>query len=269
MQPEPDPSSDELDVYPMVRRSKEILRLIGKDAKVLFFVHVPKTGGTDLAIKLQDSALYNVFSLDAPETDYRDQVDGFLPEKPIFIRGHIYLLDAWFNLLKPMQHAEIFTILRNPYALHVSMATMIHERSNMDNSSDQSETGPTDQPELLEKKLIEILETNSYHKDYSDIYMRYFSYATENLPLMDRLKVIRLGELDELTKKLLPGHNPRTTTRLNQSKNQLDLHASQLLNSNLLLSLGKLVSKDERAMYKSLQDKANPAWIHSLNLACT
>lgn len=251
------PTDEDLNIYPMVRRSKELRSLIPKGSPITFFIHVPKTGGTDLAIKLQDSECYNVFSLDAPEDDYRQQVDWFNPKRPTFIRAHIYILDAWFNFLKGLENVDIFTILRNPYSLHVSLATMVYERR--EHEAHELLGAITDQCSQQDFEIIvnKILNSHDYGIKYKDIYTRYFSYALENTPLMDRLRVITIDQVDSFQDKLLPGHSVLNKPRLNQSRNKISYSASSLLSSSLVISLSKLISGTEIRLYEQLLQKAS------------
>ena len=246
------PTEEDLDIYPMVRRSKELRSLIPEGLPITFFIHVPKTGGTDLAIKLQDSECYNVFSLDAPEDDYRQQVDSFNPKRPTFIRAHIYILDAWFNFLKGLANVDIFTVLRNPYSLHVSLATMVYERRELLDAM----TGACSQ-EDFEIIITKILDSHEYGIKYKDIYTSYFSYALENTPLMDRLRVITIDQVESFQSKLLPCHPVLNKPRLNQSRNKISYSASALLNSSLVISLSKLISATEIRVYEQLLQKAS------------
>jgi hypothetical protein len=251
------PTDEDLSIYPMVRRSKELRSLIPEGSSITFFIHVPKTGGTDLAIKLQDSECYNVFSLDAPENDYRQQVDSFNPKRPTFIRAHIYILDAWFNFLKGLENVDIFTILRNPYSLHVSLATMIYERR--EHEAHELLDAITDQcsQQDFEITVNKILDSHDYGIKYKDIYTKYFSYALENTPLMDRLRVITIDQVDSFQDKLLPGHSVLNKPRLNQSHNKISYSASALLSSGLIISLSKLISGTEIRIYEQLLQKAS------------
>lgn len=259
---EPCFNEEDLDSYPMVRRSKEIRALIPVNSSLLFFVHVPKTGGTDLAIKLQDSERFNVFSLDAPEDDYRLQVNWFSSSRPTFIRAHIYILDAWFNFLKGLTNVDIFTVLRSPYSLHVSLATMIYERSLPKQQIHKEPEIAIYEREDYHKALASILGSTDYSNNYKDIYTKYFSYALENTLLMDRLKVISIDQVDELQQRLLPDSRILDEPRLNQSKNRLSLSAQDLLNDHLLIALSKLISRQEIALYERLQAKTGSLdWI--------
>jgi len=294
------PTDEDLSIYPMVRRSKELRSLIPESSPITFFIHVPKTGGTDLAIKLQDSELYNVFSLDAPEDDYRLQLEWFNPNRPTFIRAHIYILDAWLHFLKGLTNVNIFTVLRNPYSLHVSLGTMIYERGlqereiakepktairfftvsrnpysldvslgTMIYERDLQEREIAKEPktairaqEEYEKALASILTSTDYNNNYRDIYTRHFAYALENTPLMDRLKVITIDQVDELQKHLLPEGKLLSRPRLNQAKNKLGFSTEDFLNSDLIVILSKLISRKEITLYEQLQAKAGPInWI--------
>lgn len=222
---------------------------------VTFFLHVPKTGGTDLAIKLQESMRFNVFSLDAPEEDYFLQLKWFNSERPTFIRAHIYASHAWHNFLKWHSNLEVFTIIRNPYALHVSLATMLFERMGSKNNRD-SATKPLDisQDEYI-KKLQAIFASPGYIHDYQHVYVRYFAFILRNSSLMSMLRVIGIDQVDSLQHRLIPGDPVLGKTRLNQSRFSLNLTAGELLNSDLMISLSQLVSTDEISLYHRLQNK--------------
>lgn len=234
----------------MMRRSRELREQISSSMPVIFFLHVPKTGGTDLAIKLQESMRFNVFSLDAPEEDYRLQVKWFNPERPTFIRAHMYANHAWNNFLKWQNNLELFTIIRSPYALHVSLATMMLER--MESKAD-GELGMSQQEYV--DKLLNIIKSPSYLNDYRDIYFKYFAYLLDNLSLMNRLRVVGIEQVDALQRRLIPGDPVLRNPRLNQSRYGLKLTPNEILNSELMLSLSCLVSSNEISLYRRLQSK--------------
>lgn len=262
MSTQDDANEKYLDLYPMVRRSKELRALIPIDSPILFFIHVPKTGGTDLAIKLQDSELFNVFSLDAPEDDYRLQFEWFNPNRPTFVRAHIYMIDAWFNFLKGLKNINIFTVLRNPFSLHVSLGTMIYERGLQEREIVKEQKTAIRAREDYEKALASILSSTDYNNNYKDIYTKYFAYALENTPLMHRLKVITIDQVDELQQQLLQECKHLSKPRLNQSKNKLSLLTGDFLNSDLIIILSKLISSKEITLYEQLLAKAGPIdWI--------
>ena len=234
----------------MMRRSRELREQISSSMPVIFFLHVPKTGGTDLAIKLQESMRFNVFSLDAPEEDYRLQVKWFNPERPTFIRAHMYASHAWTNFLKWQNNLELFTIIRSPYALHVSLATMMLERmeSKADGGLGMSQQEYVD-------KLLSIIKSPSYLNDYQDIYFKYFAYLLDNLSLMNRLRVVDIEQVDALQRRLIPGDPVLRNPRLNQSLYGLKSTPNEILNSELMLSLSCLVSSNEISLYRRLQSK--------------
>lgn len=240
---------------PMMRRSKELRQLISTQMPVIFFLHVPKTGGTDLAIKLQQSMRFNVFSLDAPEEDYLLQLKWFNPDRPTFIRAHIYASHAWHNFLKWRSDLEVFTILRNPYSLHVSLATMLLDRMLFKANRDT----PTEKLEISQdeyvKKLQSVVESPGYIYDYQHIYVKYFGFILRNSPLMSRLRVIGIDQVDSLQQRLIPGDPVLGKIRLNQSRFSLGLTSSELLNSDFIISLSQLVSADEISLYHTLQSK--------------
>ncbi len=251
---------------PMENRAKELIQLLpsNRPAPALFFLHVPKTGGTDIAIKLQDSMRFNVFSLDASEEDYRLQLEWFNPKRPTFIRAHMYYHHAWTNFLKHENSFEVFTIIRSPYALHLSLATMILER-NLYKVDGENVPIPSvvSHHEFIEK-LLSVIKSPGYLDDYQNIYMKYFSLAFKNESLLNRLRVIGIDQVDALQQKLIPGDPLLCSPRLNQSRGRLDITATELLNNDLMLWLSRLVSPEEIDLYRKLQSKVgNVLWAPS------
>ena len=248
----------------MMRRSKEVSNLIESSMPVIMFIHVPKTGGTDLAIKLQESMRFNVFALDAPEEDYKLQLEWFSSHRPTFIRAHIYYHHAWDNFLKWHNNVQVFTIIRNPYSLHVSLATMLLERNLREAGGDNVTMSPVVPQCEYVGKLLSIIESPEYLNSYQNIYTKYFSRMLKKESLLNRLRVIDIDQVDELQQRLIPDDAVLSNPRLNQARCSLELTSTELLNSDLMLGLSQLVSPEEIRLYKKLQRQSgNVLWAPS------
>jgi hypothetical protein len=250
---------------PITERCQTLRELIPSSAPILYFLHVPKTAGTHLAITLQESHKVNVFSLDSTDEGFASRVHWYRPERPTFVRSHLFWTHAYANFLKHFPNTKVFSILRSPYALHFSMASMIRDRALKMAADQPTASNPYIKylPDGLESfsrlesldQVASILAADRYKTEYSSIYTRYFGYVEENEPSpLNACYMMPISQVDNLLKAVL--HlDTSTQERRNQSAISSTVSPAQLLNSGILELIQDCIPQAELATYRMLQAK--------------
>jgi hypothetical protein len=244
------------EINPIILRCEYLRSLLPQQLPFLFFLHIPKTAGTQLARTLQESKRFNVFSLDASEETFSIQRTWFSSDRPTIVRAHLFWRHAWGNLLQYFPNAKPFSVIRSPYAVHFSMASMVRDRALVDQHPQVDYYRSLIQPEpdgYLEmapiRQISHIICNAQYQAEYGELFSKYLSFAEAIHPdPFERCRFVPISMVDRILE--IGCDYTKERGNYNQTAIAKSLSASDLLNSGVLEEMQGVISPSELALWR-------------------
>lgn len=241
---------------PILQRCEYLRSLLPDELPFLFFLHIPKTAGTQLARTLQDSNRFNLFSLDASEEDFSIQRTWFSKDRPTVVRAHVFWRHAWTNLLQYFPKASPFSVIRSPYAVHFSMASMVRDRALVDLDPQVHYYRSFIQPEPPGyqewdpmKQIAHIIKNDKYIEEYGELFSKYLAFAEDIHPdPFHQCRFVPISMVDHILKAGCDYTKERGN--YNQTTLAKSHSAADLLNSGAIEAMQGVISPAELALWR-------------------
>ena len=181
--------------------------------KVLYFLHIPKTGGTTLTAAMATDPRFQAVSMDGAAQSFVQQLQGFAnsdSDGVLFLRSHHGLVYALESAILDLAGVS-FTTIRHPREIHASNVNMIvrriaaleqqqlHSSEEVDQARYWLEVmgGCSDHPAQF---ALDILATAAYRREMGGVYATMFNVPQwRQLIRQKQLLCIDKDDLDRLS----------------------------------------------------------------------